>query len=501
MNSNLKRITTAGIMGVAGATTWFVAEGLVKDVKFARAEDQVNLSREKLETLNDLSSAFKEVGRVIEPTVVNIQVTKVAESGVQIPDGPLRRFFRDRDGDSQPDFPQGGQFERGTGSGVIMEVDGDTAYIATNNHVAGDVREIVVFLADGRKITNAVVVGTDPKTDLAVVKIKAPRLIAAKWGDSDKMEKGDIICAFGSPFGYVGSMSHGIVSALNRNAGVINNQYAYENFIQVDAPINPGNSGGPLVNLRGEVIGINTAIASQSGGFQGIGFAIPSNQVKVVYDQLKNSGKVVRGWLGVQIGDVKNLSPEEISVAGLKSDAGVLVSGTLPNTPAIGKLRPGDVITKIDDKTVKDVNDLRQRIALLPPGKEVKFGIYRDSKEDAVTVTLGEQPGDTLVQAAAVEKEKKATDTLGISVDDADTDTLGLDAGTKGALIRSVQPNSLAAAAGLRPGEVVTRVGNKSVTSADEAITAIKSADFDKGVRLDLTSRSGERMVIVKRAK
>src|SRR5688500_11587913 len=196
-------------------------------------------------------------------------------------------MFPDRDGDGEPDVPpglrpprggddeeDGGLFEQqGTGSGVIIEVDGSKGFIVTNNHVAGGATEMVITLADGREIKNGKLLGADPKTDLALIEIKADRLVPAKWGDSDQLQKGDWIMAFGSPFGYVGSMTHGIVSALNRNNVGILGRQGYENFIQVDAPINPGNSGGPLVNTRGEVVGINTAIASRTGSFAGIGFA------------------------------------------------------------------------------------------------------------------------------------------------------------------------------------------------------------------------------------
>jgi len=181
---------------------------------------------------------------------------------------------------------------------------------------------MTVTLSDGRAIKKAKLVGADPKSDLAVVKIEADRVIAAKWGNSDELQKGDWILAFGSPFGYIGSMTHGIVSALNRDVGILRSTMGYENFIQVDAPINPGNSGGPLVNTRGEVVGINTAIASRSGGFQGIGFAIPSNQAKFVYTALKNNGKVVRGWLGVKISDVSQ-EPEKARTFGYQGAADV----------------------------------------------------------------------------------------------------------------------------------------------------------------------------------
>src|SRR6185312_14349852 len=238
----------------------------------------------------------------------------------------------DGGGDDENSGPGGGSYEQvGTGSGVIMEVNGRTGYILTNNHVAGGATEMSVTLADGRKLDDAKLVGADPKTDLAVVQISAEDLKGAKWGDSSNLQQGDWIMAFGSPFGYVGSMTHGIVSALNRSQVGILGQQGYEDFIQVDAPINPGNSGGPLVNLHGEVVGVNTAIASRSGGFQGIGFAIPSNEAKFVYEALKSHGKVVRGWLGVSIADVAR-NEKEAQSFGYKGTAGVLVEQSFPNT-------------------------------------------------------------------------------------------------------------------------------------------------------------------------
>src|SRR5262249_7837232 len=212
------------------------------------------------------------VGKAVEPSVVSIHITKMVRmSSMNRFRDQLRPFLRDRDGDGEPDAPEGDAPEmpelrqEGTGSGVIMDVDGSTGYILTNNHVAGGASDMVITLSDGREIHNAKVVGTDPKSDLALLKIQADRLIPAKWGESDSLEKGDIVMAFGSPFGYVGSMTHGIVSGLSRQAQVNTNRFAYENFIQVDAQINPGNSGGPLVNLKGDVGGINSAIATDTG--------------------------------------------------------------------------------------------------------------------------------------------------------------------------------------------------------------------------------------------
>src|SRR5688500_18008772 len=341
--TRLRRFAAGSAVFGAALVGSFFATGLVKDVQFAGAQKQVEATREQLAAVDDLATVFRQVGKTVEPSVVNINVTKSSRGNARLPfdDEMLRRFFPDRDGDGEPDIPEElNQPQQGTGSGVIMEVVNGSAYIVTNNHVAGGATEMRITLHDGREVTNAKVVGTDPKTDLAVVKIDVDRVIPAKWGNSDELQKGDWIMAFGSPFGYIGSMTHGIVSALNRNAGILG-QHGYESFIQVDAPINPGNSGGPLVNVKGEVVGINTAIASRNGGFQGIGFAIPSNQAKFVYTALKDKGKVTRGWLGVSIADVSRDAASVREAFNYNRDDGVLVMQVMEGAPVVGQLQKG----------------------------------------------------------------------------------------------------------------------------------------------------------------
>jgi serine protease Do len=382
-----------------------------------------------------------------------------------------------------------------------MEAYIGVGWFLTNNHFAGDATQMEVTLSDGRKITKATLVGADKKTDLAVVKIEADRLIPAKWGDSSELQKGDWIMAFGSPFGYVGSMTHGIVSALNRNAGILG-KYGYENFIQVDAPINPGNSGGPLVNTRGEVVGINTAIASRTGAFSGIGFAIPSNQAKFVYDSLKGSGKVARGWLGVGIADV-SANLRLAHSFGFKGEHGVLVQQIMPNTPATGKLREGDIILSLDGKSVEGVQQLRNIVAATKPNTDVRLGVFRDKKEQEVTLKLGEQPE---VLLAGLPGKNDNTDAPGTSAE-AKVNKLGLKlanpgdpsvsdfapADTKtGAVVSGVERNSLAAKAGLVRGDVITKVGDQDVKNAQEAQAALAKADPKQGVRLYVTSRDAD---------
>jgi serine protease Do len=485
------------------------------DRQFAQAQEQREKVREGLSRVEDIASAFRSIGKLVEPSVVQIEVHKKAHAGGKgrVPFGPeqLRRFFPDRDGDGQPDLPPGMEDfdwdsipeQQGTGSGVIMEYTDGKGYILTNNHVAGGAESMTITLNDGRKVTKAKLLGADAKTDLAVVQIEADRLVAAKWGNSEELQKGDWIMAFGSPFGFIGSMTHGIVSALHRtDVGILGNG-GYENFIQVDAPINPGNSGGPLVNLRGEVVGVNTAIASQNGGFQGIGFAIPSEQAKTIYATLKEKGKVVRGWLGVSIQDVAK-DPDMAQSFGYKGEKGVLVQEILPGTPAVGRLQNGDIITRINGKPADDVQQLRGVIANMPPGQEVTMEVFRGGKMSNVTIKLGEQPEDLRVARGGRGPDEGGamggSEALGIgarTLTEELAQRLELDV-KSGAVIERVERNSAAAKAGLRAGDVITEVGGQKIKTAADLSEALKKADLKKGVRLYVSSQAGSRFVFIK---
>jgi serine protease Do len=518
--NRLRKSVAALVIATGASGVWFGGSALVHNVAFAEQERKVETTRDQLATTNDLSAAFRNVGTVLEPSVVNIQVRKTVKGGaggLPFNDDLLRRFFRDRNNNNEnPDKDkdnEGGEgddgqgFEQvGTGSGFILEVEGgNVGYILTNNHVAGGATEMVVTLADGRRIENAKLVGADPKSDLAVIKITADHLIAAKWGDSSALRKGDWILAFGSPFGYIGSMTHGIVSALDRsNVGILGKN-GYEDFIQVDAPINPGNSGGPLVNLHGEVVGINTAIASRSGAFSGIGFAIPSNEAKFVYTSLKAHGKVSRGWLGVSIGDVSH-NPKEAESFGFHGTTGVLVEQTFPNTPAIGKLQPGDIIESLDSKPMENTLQLRNAIALTAPNTDINLTVFRDGKDQTITLKLGEQPEDLNVVAGAagpLERHGAGTasaDALGMTLSNVTAELaekFGLAQGQQGAVVTAVKAKSLAAKAGISPGDVIAKVGNAPVKTAGEASDLINKKDLKKGVRLYVTTPEGSRFVFI----
>ncbi|HEX8521285.1 MAG TPA: trypsin-like peptidase domain-containing protein [Tepidisphaeraceae bacterium] len=528
-----KTLGSVLLIGSITAGSFFGA-GLVRDAQFARAEEKVQATREQLASANDLAAVFKEVSKAVEPSVVKIDVRKtlkgVSSNMPSREEDLLRRFFGDRGGsggggndsggdeDAMPNDPNhrgggsdgdGGMEQIGTGSGVIMETDGSTAYILTNNHVAGGADEMLVTLGDGRQIKGGKTVGADPKTDLALVKLNVDHVIPAKWGDSQQLEKGDWVLAFGSPFGYVGSMTHGVVSALNRDVGILRNQQGYESFIQVDAPINPGNSGGPLVNLKGEVIGVNTAIASRSGGFQGIGFAIPSNQAKFVYQQLKSSGKVTRGWLGVSIASVSDSRTQDVARSfGYNELTGVLVQQVLEGTPAAGKLEDGDIVTKLNGKDLRDASQLRNMVAGMAPGTEVTMTVFRSGKTQDVKLKLGEQPDNPSLarggrggNATPDAPKAQGLDKLGMKLSDINdqiAERFNLGEQKQGAVVTQVDPRSVAARNDLRPGDVITKVEGKAVKNATEARDALKDADLAKGVRVYVNSPIGSRYVVLK---
>jgi serine protease Do len=499
----VKKPLSVAVASAAICATAFVGVDVFHDVQFARADEHVQNARQELAGVQESSAIFREIHEAVEPSVVNIRVTKtVAHESSHLPPG-FQNFFHGFGGMNLPpglfnNDEQGPSSMRevGTGSGVIMETSGGYGYILTNNHVAGGASEMVVTLDDGRVIKNAELVGADPRTDLAVIKIKADHLIAAKWGDSTQLEAGDRILAFGSPFGYVGSMTHGIVSALHRQAGILG-QDGYENFIQVDAPINPGNSGGPLVNLQGDVVGINTAIASSSGGFQGIGFAIPSEEARPVYEQLKSNGKIVRGWLGIEIQNVADATDAAAS-EGYKDLTGVFVRGVLKDSPATSKLSPGDIITSLNGKSVKNSAELRDKVAWDKPGTDITLGVFRNGKSEDVKIKLGEQSPKANEMAGAGESQQMNDMGLTLAnVNDGRAQQYGL-SDKSGAVVVDVKPNSEAAQAGLRPGDVITQVNGGQVGDADQAEQALTKADAKSGVRLQVNNQQGSEMLFLK---
>ncbi|RME62864.1 MAG: DegQ family serine endoprotease, partial [Nitrospirae bacterium] len=348
------------------------------------------------------------------------------------------------------------------GSGVIVSEDG---YILTNNHVIKDADEILVKLVDKREFKGKVI-GSDPKTDLAVVKIDAKGLPAIKIGNSDELKVGEVVLAVGNPFGLSHTITMGIVSAVGRsNVGVAD----YEDFIQTDAAINPGNSGGALVNIRGELIGINTAIFSTSGGYMGIGFAIPSNMARSVMQSIIKYGKVIRGWLGVTIQDLTKELAEEFKVKGQK---GALVTDVVKDSPADkAGLKKGDVIVEFQGKEVRDVRHLRNMVAETPPGTEATLKIIRKGKEKTLTVTIGEFPEEM----AALRGEHITNALKGVSIQNLTPEIreqLDIPERVKGVVVTSVEPDSPAYGKLLR-GDVIEEINGEKVENIKDYERAI----------------------------
>lgn len=350
------------------------------------------VSPEAREFLNKMSNYLAEVAEVTRPSVVNISTTTL----VSMKEHPMGDFFNDPffrrffgDGSDHPGMPR--KFKSSAlGSGVIVSKDG---YILTNYHVIKDAEEIKVILYDKREFKGKVI-GDDPQTDIAVIKVDAKELPAIKMGDSGKLKAGDVVIAIGNPFGLSQTVTMGIVSAVGRaDIGIS----AYEDYIQTDAAINPGNSGGALVNANGELVGINSAIFSTSGGYMGVGFAVPSDMANSVAQSILKHGKVIRGWLGVTI---QNLTPELAKSFGLKEEKGALVTDVIKTGPA-GKagLERGDLIVEFGGKPVEDTTGLRNMVANTAPGKPVEIKVIRQGRAETLSVTLGELPVKTMAKA------------------------------------------------------------------------------------------------------
>ena len=380
--------------------------------------------------------------------------------------------------------------QQGLGSGVIVSADG---YILTNNHVIEGADTVTVNLADGRELP-AKVVGKDAKTDIAVIKVEAKDLPAVTFASSEDVQVGDQVLAVGNPFGIGQTVTTGIVSATGRAAGI---GLDYEDFIQTDAAINPGNSGGALVDLQGRLIGINTAILSRSGGFQGIGFAIPSDLVRGIMDALVTDGKVTRGYLGV---GPQDLTPALAEQFGLKADTkGVLIREVPDDGPAAkAGLESGDVIVSINGREIPDSQRLRFAAAALRPGTEVEVRVLRDGKDKTVTLTVGTLPGEESVAAAGGDVgDDGVLDGVGVSdLTPTVRREFEIPARIEGALVTQVDPASAAAEAGLSPGDVILEINRKPVRSAEDAVKLTERTEDPKTL-LKVWSRGAPRFVVV----
>jgi serine protease Do len=436
---------------------------------------------------------FVALAERMSPSVVNISTTSTAK---QAPGGGFGGPFGGPGGEPGQEFwepferffgPQQRRpfKQRSLGSGFIINKDG---YILTNNHVVENADEILVRLNDEQELP-ATIVGRDPKTDIALIKIedKAGNLRPISLGDSDDLRVGDWVMAIGNPFGLDSSVTAGIVSAKGRFIG----QGSYDNFIQTDAAINPGNSGGPLIDLRGHVVGINSAIFSRTGGNIGIGFAIPINLAKELLPQLQEKGKVTRGWLGVLI---QKITPEIAESMDLSESKGALVSELMDDGPAKqAGIQVSDVIVEFDGHQVKDSTDLPILVARTPVGKSVQVKVMRDGKEQMLSVTIGELADDDVTVA-----ESSAAQNFGLAVQGLTpeiSESLGMGGDTNGVVITAVQPGSPADEAGLRRGDVVLEVNRKPVKDVASYTSATQSAGKGKSVLFWI--RRGENRIFV----
>jgi serine protease Do len=444
-------------------------------------------------SLGNFANGFSAVLKPALPAVVNISSSKVVKPRNQMSpmfnDPFFRQFFGDQFGQGQGRPMR----EQSLGSGVIVSSDGT---ILTNNHVVDGATDIKVYLSDKREF-QAKVVGTDANTDIAVLKINASNLPTLPLGDSNQLQVGDLIFAIGDPFGVGETATMGIVSATGRGLGGAIEHY--ESFIQTDAAINPGNSGGAMIDIHGNLVGINTAILSHGGnggegGNEGVGFAIPVSMAKPVMDQILTHGKVIRGYLGIHIQEV---TPELATAFGLKAGGGVLVGDVAPDTPAArAGLKKGDVILQLNGQPVNAPNQLSIQIAQLAPGTTVKLQIWRGGTTQDVSLTLAEYKEQDAKEASG---EATGSALEGVQVQDLTSDIsqqLGLPAGTRGVVVSSVDPSSPAAASGLNQGDVIQEVNHKSISNTSEYQQALAGAN-KQPVLLLVNNRGVTRYVVV----
>ncbi len=451
-------------LGISGSFDW-LSPGRAVNIVGEGGTPQVRITT----PLPDFVALFKNM----KPLVVNISTTQVSEARSPHEfgspfgeDDPFNDFWRRFFGGP---IPRGPQRQRSLGSGFIIDGDGS---ILTNNHVVENAQKIVVRLADEQEY-EAKVIGRDAKTDIAIIKIDAKKsLPAASLGDSDRLEVGEWVVAIGNPFGLDSTVTSGIVSAKGRHIG----QGPYDNFIQTDASINPGNSGGPLINMRGEVVGINTAIFSRTGGNIGIGFAIPINLVKELLPQLRGKGRVTRGYLGVLI---QKVTPEIAESLGMSRARGALVANVSKEGPAEkAGVKVGDVIVEFDGNEIKDSGDLPIVVARTPVDKKIRMKVLRDKKEVTLTAVVGELKDEEVV-ASVPEKGQ-----LGLTVQKLTpqiAESLGLEK-SDGIVVTAVEPGSAADEGGIRRGDVIVEIDRKPVRSVEEYKKAIGGIRKGRGV-------------------
>ncbi len=486
---SLRSTRVALVCGFLACVSVALSPGLVADKAPRLKVDPTPINREQPQP-----ASLAPVVKKVSPSVVNIYTTKtLRQSPPLMPffDDPFfRRFFGEPFGGAPLERQQ-----QSLGSGVIVTEEG---YILTNNHVVEGAEEIKVALVDNKTVYDAKLVGTDPQTDIAVIKIESTGLPAITLADSDHLEVGDVVLAIGNPFGVGQTVTRGIVSGKGRSGmGIVN----YEDFIQTDASINPGNSGGALVDIEGRLVGINQSIASPVRASVGIGFAVPVNLARFVLERLVTDGKVTRGYLGVRIQPV---TPELAREFKLPENTGALIGEVTPRSPAEeAGLKEGDVIVEFNGRKVTDFQHLRLMVAQTAPGTRAPLKFIRDGKEQTLPVKVGELPQEGLARAGDRPgglRRSQETDLLdGVTVDDITPRTrqqFNLPARLQGALIVEVEPGCPAAAAGLQPGDVILEINRQPVANADEAVR-LSEEIRGNSVLLRVWSQGGSRFVVV----
>ncbi len=486
-------LRTAGIIAGAAAVFAFLF-GIIITTSIPTFANRSEASQEQgtaVPLITDVGeSPFANIAEMVSPSVVNISAEKKVTGTV--PgfewrfEGPFDDFFRD----FFKGFPRYEGKTQTLGSGFLISEDG---YLITNYHVIKDASDIVIKMINktefkGDKIQ---IVGTDQRTDIALLKIESSEKFPyLKFGDSDEVKVGDWAIAVGNPFHLEGTVTVGVISAKGRANIPLPEGPDFQSFLQTDAAINPGNSGGPLVDIKGEVVGINTAITSPSGGNVGIGFAIPANLAKNIIDELKSEGKVTRGYLGVYL---QEITVELKDALGLPSLDGILISEVIEDAPASkAGIKSGDVVLEFDDKKVEDMQSFRLQVASTPVGKSVKVKIFRDGKEKILTVKIEEFPAE--VTAVGKEEEKSELGLTVIDVTDVQAQKFNLDA-KRGVVVIKVDSDSPASDADIRVGDVILAIGKKEIGDVNEYRAAVANLRAGKSVIFHL--QRGERKLYV----
>ncbi len=493
------------ILSISAGLALFVCVGLIVSLGANRSsQSKVKppaISESTVGPALQLEKAFAAVAAHVKPAVVSVYSEKVVK--YETPEFPFpfgddlfRQFFGQEFSNPRGQSREYKVPERGMGSGIIIDNQG---HILTNYHVVADVDKLNVRLADKRRF-DAEIVGTDPRSDVAIIKIKGKvpnDLPAVEFGDSDSLQAGDLVIAIGAPFGLTQTVTQGIISATGRQDVGISD---YEDFLQTDAPINPGNSGGPLVNMRGQVIGMNSAIATNIGQFAGVGFAIPANMIKTMLPTLIKGGKITRGMLGVVIQEV---SPDLAKQFHLSEAEGALVSQVRQNSPASAAgIKTGDVIVDYDGKKVTDTRQLRNWVAATVPGSRVRIELVRDGKHETLTATIGTLPAETAEAGAVPGGSEDQLSALGLKARTLTPQLahqFGLE-NEKGVVITAVEGGSVASTAGLQPGDLIAEVDRQRVTNISELKDALTKAK-DKDRVLFLIKRKGGSLFVVLQTK